>query len=85
MIEIKDLLVKFNNLLLSEETQKKTIGSVLLKTIGVNIEIKDIKIQNSTIYLNIKPIYKNEIFFKKNEIFYELKKSLGNKTPEDIR
>jgi len=84
MIEIKDLLNRFSNLLLSEEIKKNLIIDVLYKTIGLKIESKDIKIKNNIIYLNIKPIYKNEIFFKKDEIFIKLKEGLGNKTPHKI-
>ena len=85
MIEIKDLLVRFNNLLLSEETKKISIRDVLQKIVGVEIKSEDIKIKNNIIYLNIKPIYKNEIFIKQEKIFLALKESLGKKTPESIR
>ena len=46
---------------------------------------EDLKIRNNVIYLNIKPIYKNEIFIKQEKIFLALKESLGKKTPQDIR
>jgi hypothetical protein len=85
MIEIKDLLARFNNLLLSEEIKKSSIRDVLQKTIGVDIKSEDIKIKNNIIYLNIKPIYKNEIFIKQEKIFLALKESLGKKAPEVIR
>jgi len=85
MIEIKDLLAKFSNLLLSEETKKNYLQEVFKKVVGIEIKSEDIKIKNNIIYLNIKPIYKNEIFLKKEKIFLTLKESLGNKIPEDIR
>jgi len=85
MIEIKDLLARFNNILLSGEIKKSAIRDVLQKIIGVEIKPEDIKIKNNTIYLNIKPIYKNEIFIKQDKIFLALKESLGGKTPKDIR
>ncbi|KKP85981.1 hypothetical protein A3B84_02655 [Candidatus Nomurabacteria bacterium RIFCSPHIGHO2_02_FULL_35_13] len=84
MIEIKDLLFHLNSLLLSEEIKKNSIVDVLYKTIGIHIKPKDIKIKNNTVYLNIKPIYKNEILFKKDEILLKLKKNLGKKTPQNI-
>jgi hypothetical protein len=84
MIEIKDLLLHFNNLLLSEEIKKSSIINILHQTIGVQIKPKDIKIKNNTVYLNIKPIYKNEILFKKDEIFSKLKESLGKNHPQKI-
>jgi len=85
MIEIKDLLIKFRNLLLSEETKKICIQNVLKQEIGLEIKSDDIKIKNNIIYLNTKPIYKNEIFLKKEKIFLALKESMGQKMPEDIR
>ena len=68
MIEIKDLLLKFNNILLSEEAKKESIKNIISEIIGVKINSEDIKIKNGTIYLNIRPIYKNEIFLKKDLI-----------------
>jgi len=85
MIEIKDLLLKFNNLLISETLKIDAIRKVLLDIIKIEVEPKDIKIKNNIIYLSIKPIYKNEIFLKKDKIFLELKNILGKKTPQDIK
>lgn len=81
MIEIKDLLVRFNNILLSEEVKKEFIKDVIFEIIGVQIKNQDIQIKNNVIYLNIKPIYKNEIFLKQDLIFLKLKESFGKKAP----
>lgn len=85
MIEIKDLLARFNNILLSEEGKKEVVRSIISEVIGVQIKSDDVKIKNGTIYLNIKPIYKNEIFLKQEQILLKLKESFGKKTPQDIR
>lgn len=85
MIEIKDLLSRFNNILLSEEGKKESIRSAISEVIGVEIGSRDIKIKNNIIYLNIKPIYKNEIFLKQDRIFLKLQESLGKKAPKNIR
>ncbi|HAS80982.1 MAG: hypothetical protein UR25_C0003G0148 [Candidatus Nomurabacteria bacterium GW2011_GWE1_32_28] len=84
MIEIKDLLLKFNNLLISENLKIDTLRSVLFDVLNLTIKIEDIKIKNNIIYLNIKPIYKNEILLKKDEIFLKLRENLGKKTPQNI-
>jgi hypothetical protein len=84
MIEIKDLLLHFNNLLFSEEVKKNSIIDILHQTIGIKIKPEDIKIKNNIVYLKIKPIYKNEILFKKEEILLKLKENLGKKTPQNI-
>ncbi len=79
MIEIKDLLLRFSNILLSTlESVRKTISLV----IGLPIKKEDIKIKNNSIYLNIKPIYKSEIFLKKEKIQEELGKLFGNRAPK---
>ena len=85
MIEIKDLLLKFNNLLVSEEVKKNTIIEIIIKITGIKIPPKDLKIKNNDVYLNIKPIHKNEIFLKKDLIFSQLEEALGKKHPKNIR
>ena len=85
MIEIKDLLVEFSNLLIKEEVKKVAIMEVLSEIIGVKIKTEAIKIKNNIIYLNIKPIYKNEIMLKQEQIFLKLKEILGKKTPTALR
>ncbi|MFA6274197.1 MAG: hypothetical protein WC662_03475 [Candidatus Paceibacterota bacterium] len=77
MIEIKDLLISFNNKLLSEEIKKESIKNIISNIIGFDIKKEKIKIKNETVYLDIKPIYKNEIFLKKELILNKLKETLG--------
>ena len=85
MIEIKDLLLNFKNLLISEGFKKEEIKRIISEEIKINIKTEDIKLKNGTIFLNIKPIYKNEIFLKKNKIFSKLKEVLGKKSPSNFR
>ncbi|HNW71400.1 MAG TPA: hypothetical protein PKZ36_01165 [Candidatus Paceibacterota bacterium] len=85
MIEIKDLLLRFNGFLLSEEIKKEYIQSVISDIVNIQIKKEDIKIKNGTLFLNIKPIYKSEIFMKRDQIFFELEKKLGKKAPKNIR
>ncbi|PIP68941.1 hypothetical protein CO033_01340 [Candidatus Nomurabacteria bacterium CG_4_9_14_0_2_um_filter_32_10] len=84
MIEIKDLLLKFNSLLIFENSKIETVKKVIFEVIGIQIKNEDIKIKNNVIYLNIKPIYKNEIFLRKDEILLKLEKSLCKKSPQNI-
>ena len=85
MIEIKDLLLRFNNILLSEESKKEAIKKTINNILGLDIKKEEIEIKNNIIYLNIKPIYKNEIFIKKDKIISELETCLGSKHPKEIR
>lgn len=85
MIEIKDLLARFHNILLSEEGKRESVARTISLVIGVKIKLEDVKIKNNIINLNIKPIYKNEIYLKKEEIFSRLQELFGKKTPENFR
>ncbi len=82
MIEIKDLLARFGNILLKEELKKDLIRTTISEAINYDIKSEDLKIKKGVIYLNIKPIYKNEIFIKKDEIFEKLKDLLDKKAPQ---
>ncbi len=85
MIEIKDLLVRFNHLLLGEEVKIESVRNIISLVIGVEIKKEQIKIKNNIIYLNIKPIYKNEIFLKKEEIESRLQECFGERAPKNIQ
>lgn len=85
MIQIKDLLENLKNNLFSEELKKDEIRRIISEEIKINLKSSDIEIKNGIINLNIKPIYKNEIFLKKEIIFSKLKDSLGRKSPSDFR
>lgn len=85
MIEIKDLLLKFSHLLQSGEAQKDTVRNIISEAIGMQIKSEDIKIKNGSVFLNIKPIYKNEIFLKKDLILEKFQESLGKKSPQNFR
>lgn len=84
MIEIKDLLLKFNSLLLSEEVKINSLITAIKEATGINIQKDEVQIKGETIYLKIKPIYKNEIFLKKEKIISLLDTSLGKKSPKNI-
>ena len=85
MIEIKDLLGRFEKIILSEEGKKEVIRKVISEAIKIKINSKAVSIRNDTIYLDIKPIYKNEVFLKQNEIFAKLQEYFGPKTPQNVR
>ena len=73
MIELKDLLGRFEKLISKEEIKSEVLAQVLSKYVKVKIEKKDIAITNDNIFLKIKPIYKNELFLHKEEIQKEIK------------
>ncbi|MEO5635319.1 MAG: hypothetical protein ABIS26_01685 [Candidatus Paceibacterota bacterium] len=85
MIEIKDLLARFNKLLLSEDKKIECIRDIISKSIHLEIKKEDVKIKNNVIFLNIKPIYKSEVFLKQEEIFSQLKECFGARGPKEVR
>ncbi len=85
MIEIKDLLLKFDRILLSEGSKKESIREAISGILGIEIKAEDIKIKGDTLYLDIKPIYKSEILLKSDRISAALNELLGKKTPRNIR
>ena len=85
MIEIKDLLGRLRDILLGEEDKKEAVRKAIISVIKVEISSENVKIKNGTIFLNIKPIYKNEILIKKEQIFARMQDLLGKKSPKDIR
>lgn len=85
MIEIKDLLARWSDVLLSGEAKKETVRGIISTVIGVKIDSQDIKLKNNTVYLNIKPIYKSEIFLKKSKIDALLEETFNTRAPKEIR
>lgn len=85
MIEVKDLLLKWNNLLLSEEEKNGFVRDAISQVLNITIENQDIKIKNNTVYLNLKPIYKNEILIKKDLINSKIKQFLKGRNFPTIR
>ena len=84
MIEIKDLLLRFENLLISDETKKEAITRIIKETTGLDIKKEEVEVKNGILRLNIKSIYKNEILIKKEEIMNRLKEALDKKSPSEI-
>jgi len=85
MIEIKDLLINFEKLLGDKGIRKDIISNILFETVGLKIKTEDIEIKNGTLFLNAKPIYKNEIFIKRDLILEKIKQSLNGGHPKDVR
>lgn len=85
MIEIKDLLNRFQNILNKEGINRGVIIETIYRITKVKLDKEVVKIKDKIVYLNIKPLFKNEIFLKKEKILEELKSLLGNKSPVDFR
>lgn len=85
MIEIKDLFLNIKKLLLSEEIRRNLVQETIRELVKIEIKAKNIKIKNGVIFLQIKPLYKNEVFLRKEKILSKLEESLGEKKFFDIK
>ncbi len=81
MIELKDLLTKYNNFLFSEDEKKETIKKIIFETTRLHIATSDIELKGDNVFLHTKPVYKSEIFLKREQIDLLLEQTLGNKKP----
>jgi hypothetical protein len=73
MIELSQLLGKFEKLLSDGELGKEAVQKALKDAAGLEIPKEKINIRSGTIYLDIKPLYKNEILIKKDLVLAKLK------------
>lgn len=75
--KISDCLLKFKNL----QAPEKAIRTEIIKNIhaitGILLDEGRVKIHNSTIFLEINPLMKNEVFYKKKEIIAACKTRSG--------
>ena len=84
MVEIKDLLKRFDVLINNKEFQFVLIQETLKEILKIEISKNQIKINGNDVYLDIKPIYKNEIFLNKEKIISLLKEKSLNKKDLNI-
>ena len=80
MIELKDLLGRWSKILLAGEAEKESIRKIIKEEIGADPGPDGIKIQNGTIFLDLKPIYKSELLKKREKIEKALGKILRSPT-----
>lgn len=68
MQSIKDLLGRFKDLLNSEDIKKDAIITAIKECVGINLLRSEINLNKDTVYINTKPIFRNEIFLKQEKI-----------------
>lgn len=73
MIEIKDLLIKFNKLVDNEELKISIIREVIKDVLKIEIPKEKISFKNGILKLDINPLFKNEIFIHKDLILSKIK------------
>ena len=85
MIELKDLLGRFDNVLRSGSIARVAVHQAVLEATGIAIPEENIEIKGSSVYLKIKPLYKAEIYLKQEKILSCIEKTLGAKAPRELR
>ncbi len=84
MIEIKDLLLRFNKLIDNEEIKVSLIRETILEVLNIDIPKEKIVFKNGILKLDINPIYKNEIFFNKEKILKKIEEKSNIKNINKI-
>jgi len=85
MFNLDKFLNKFKGLKPPNDEIKINIIKIIKDDLNINLERKDISVRNKTIYINTKPIIKNEIFINKYKLIETLRDKLGNTMVKDIR
>ena len=82
---ISNFLDKFKRLIAHSEACHKIIVETICRHISAPIEEKNIKIKDTTIFIQGSPILKNEILIHKQGILSDLKELISERNFTDIR
>lgn len=82
---LQDLLARFKNLTPSDKVVKISAGDVIKTVIGVSLPAHTMVYQNKILYIKAHPVIKGDILVKKKLLLKELKNSLGDEAPIDIK
>lgn len=85
MKKLSQYLKKFQNLTPPDIFLKKSFRKLIQKEINIKIDIKNIEYKNSTIFIRVNPLIKNEIFLKKDLLLKKLNTKPGEVYIKDIR
>jgi len=75
--KLSDYLLKFKKLQVPEKKIRMEIVKNIRIVTGISLEENTIKLQNSTVFLEVNPLIKNEVFYKKKEVIDLCKKRSG--------
>ena len=82
---IGDFLKKFNALVPQEKIIKDELIRVVSAETGIFLSKDEISFHGGVVFLKTTPATRNELFMRKKALLSEMKKSLGDKSPQDIR
>ena len=75
---ILKFLEKFKKILFKKEEIYNIIIETIFKNTSIRIEINKIKIENTTIFVQVSPIILSEILINKDKILLDLKELIPN-------
>lgn len=70
---IDAFLDKFKKAIGFSGLEKEIVLDLIKKEFGISLEKEDVRIFKKIIYLNISPVFKNEILIRKDKILKSLK------------
>lgn len=85
MDSISSLLKKFTSITPPDESVRKEVVRILESDYNILLDIGDVRVQKGVVYLETSPLVKAEVVMRKEDILSELKKTLGDSVPRDIR
>ncbi|MBC8464908.1 MAG: hypothetical protein H8D63_00835 [Parcubacteria group bacterium] len=85
MDHITTLLKKFTSITPPDESVRKEIVRVLESDYNILLNISDVNVQKGVVYLETSPLIKTEVMMRKEAILSNIKKTLSDSTPRDIR
>ena len=66
--KIAEYLRTFKSIHSVQKETKEIVMQCIRSATGILLEEKDIKIRNASVFLEVSPAIKNEVFYKKKEI-----------------
>lgn len=82
---IGDFLKKFKNFVPLEKTIKDTLVEIVQEETGILLPKESVSVHNNVIFIHTTPAIKNELFMRKQRLLFEMKKRIGNNSPQDLR
>ena len=78
-------LEKFKQLTPPDDFLKTHISQFIEEEIGLCVDKKQINISKKIVYIDAKPLIKNEIFFRKESLLEKINKTSKGRIIKDIR
>ncbi len=85
MLGVEEYLKKFQHILSNETAIREVVQEALFTQCSIKCDLKDIIFKKGTVYLNISPVAKGEVYMHKKKILAFLEGKTGSRTISDVR